>query len=104
MIGQAGVGKSRLLRELMSTLIDSETPPTIRSGQCPPYGSGIAYWALAEVLNQEFEIRDTDAPEVAWEKLRTGVTELMRELGDEDAGTRNAGLLAIPWESTCRTR
>ena len=95
-IGQAGVGKSRLLRELMSSLIDSETPPTIRSGQCPPYGSGIAYWALAEILNQEFEIRDTDAPEVAWEKLRAGVTELMRELGDEDAGTRNTGLLAIP--------
>jgi class 3 adenylate cyclase/tetratricopeptide (TPR) repeat protein len=95
-IGQAGVGKSRLLRELMSTLIDSEAPPTIRSGQCPPYGTGIAYWALAEVLNQEFEIRDTDTPEAAWEKLRGGVTELMRELGDEDAGTRNAGLLALP--------
>jgi class 3 adenylate cyclase/tetratricopeptide (TPR) repeat protein len=95
-IGQAGVGKSRLLRELMSTLIVSETPPTIRSGQCPPYGTGIAYWALAEVLNQEFEIRDTDTPEAAWEKLREGVTELMLELGDEDAGTRNAGLLAIP--------
>ncbi|HEX5893834.1 MAG TPA: adenylate/guanylate cyclase domain-containing protein [Solirubrobacterales bacterium] len=95
-IGQAGVGKSRLLRELMSTLIDSETPPTIRSGQCPPYGTGIAYWALAEVLNQEFEIRDTDTPEGAWEKLRGGVTELMRELGDDHAGTRNAGLLALP--------
>ena len=95
-IGQAGVGKSRLLRELMSTLIDSEAPPTIRSGQCPPYGTGIAYWALAEVLNQEFEIRDTDTPEAAWEKLRGGVTELMRELGDDHAGTRNAGLLALP--------
>ena len=95
-VGQAGVGKSRLLRELMSTLIDSEAPPTIRSGQCPPYGTGIAYWALAEVLNQEFEIRDTDTPEAAWEKLRGGVTELMRELGDDHAGTRNAGLLALP--------
>jgi adenylate cyclase len=95
-IGQAGVGKSRLLRELMSTLIDSEHPPTIRRGQCPPYGTGIAYWALAEVLNQEFEIRDTDAPEAAWEKLRSGVTELLREQGDEDAGERNAARLAIP--------
>ena len=32
----------------------------------------------------------------AWEKLRAGVTELMAELGDEGAGERNAGLLAIP--------
>ena len=95
-IGQAGVGKSRLLRELMSGLAESDEPPTIRRGQCPPYGSGIAYWALAEVLNDEFEIRDTDAPEVAWVKLRDGVTTLMRELGDEPAGERNAALLAIP--------
>ncbi len=95
-IGQAGVGKSRLLRELMSNLEESDDPPTIRRGQCPPYGAGIAYWALAEVLNDEFEIRDTDTPDAAWEKLRSGVTELMSELGDEPAGDRNAALLAIP--------
>ncbi|HET8593088.1 MAG TPA: adenylate/guanylate cyclase domain-containing protein [Solirubrobacterales bacterium] len=95
-VGQAGVGKSRLLRELISTLIDSDPPPTIRRGQCPPYGSGIAYWALAEVLNQEFEIRDTDPPEVAWEKLRSGVSELLKDFGDREAAERNARLLAIP--------
>jgi len=64
-IGQAGVGKSRLLRELMINLAESDDPPTIRRGQCPPYGAGIAYWALAEVLNDEYEIRDTDAPDAA---------------------------------------
>ena len=95
-IGQAGVGKSRLLRELMTSLSESDDPPTIRRGQCPPYGAGIAYWALAEVLNDEFEIRDTDAPDAAWEKLRFGVTELMNELEDEASGERNAALLAIP--------
>jgi class 3 adenylate cyclase/predicted ATPase len=95
-IGQAGVGKSRLLRELTTSVAEADDPPTIRRGQCPPYGAGIAYWALAEVLNEEFEIRDSDAPEVAWEKLRAGVTTLMRELGDESAGERNAALLAIP--------
>jgi class 3 adenylate cyclase/tetratricopeptide (TPR) repeat protein len=95
-IGQAGVGKSRLLRDLMSDLGSSDDPPTIRRGQCPPYGAGIAYWALAEVLNDEFEIRDTDTPETAWEKLRSAVTQLMSELGDESAGVRNAALLAIP--------
>src|SRR5262245_37196405 len=95
-IGQAGVGKSRLLRELMSNLGSADDPPTIRRGQCPPYGAGIAYWALAEVLEEEFEIRDVDAPEAAWQKLRSGVTKLMSELGDESAGERNAALLAIP--------
>jgi class 3 adenylate cyclase/tetratricopeptide (TPR) repeat protein len=95
-VGQAGVGKSRLLRELMSDLGSADEPPTVRRGQCPPYGTGIAYWALAEVLNDEFEIRDTDTPEAAWEKLRTGVSQLMSELGDASAGDRNAALLAIP--------
>jgi class 3 adenylate cyclase/tetratricopeptide (TPR) repeat protein/ribosomal protein L40E len=95
-IGQAGVGKSRLLRELMGGLERRDDPLTVRRGQCPPYGAGIAYWALAEVLNEEFEIRDNEAPDVAWEKLRAGVTTLLRELGDEAAGERNAALLAIP--------
>jgi predicted ATPase len=95
-IGQAGVGKSRLLRELMSTLAESDDPPTIRRGQCPPYGAGIAYWALAEILNDEFDIRDTDTPDAAWEKLRSGVAELIAEHGDELDGERSAALLAIP--------
>jgi class 3 adenylate cyclase/tetratricopeptide (TPR) repeat protein/type II secretory pathway predicted ATPase ExeA len=95
-IGQAGVGKSRLLRELTSTLAESEEPPTIRRGQCPPYGAGIAYWALVEVLREEFEILDTDTPEAAWDKLCSGVAALMEELGEPEAGERNAALLATP--------
>jgi class 3 adenylate cyclase/tetratricopeptide (TPR) repeat protein len=95
-IGQAGVGKSRLLRELTASLESSEDPPTIRRGQCPPYGAGIAYWALVEVLREEFEIVDTDPPETAWEKLRDGVGRLLEELGEPEAGERNAALLAVP--------
>jgi class 3 adenylate cyclase len=95
-VGQAGVGKSRLLREIVSTLAESESPPAIRQGQCPPYGSGIAYWALAEVIRAEFEILDSDTPETAWDKLRHGVEQLMREIGDPDSGERNAVLIARP--------
>jgi class 3 adenylate cyclase/tetratricopeptide (TPR) repeat protein/ribosomal protein L40E len=95
-IGQAGVGKSRLLRELETTLAERPEPLTLRRGQCPPYGAGVAYWALAEVLREEFEIIDTDTPEAAWEKLRTGVTALMEELGEPESGDRNAALLAMP--------
>jgi class 3 adenylate cyclase/predicted ATPase len=95
-IGQAGVGKSRLLRELITTLDAGDDPPIIRRGQCPPYGAGIAYWALAEVLRDEFELLDTDTPATAWEKLRAGVQALMDEVGEPDAGERNAALLAVP--------
>jgi class 3 adenylate cyclase len=94
-IGQAGVGKSRLLRELTETISRYETPPTIRRGQCPPY-AGISYLALVEVLREEFELLDTDPPDPAWQKLRSGVQDLMDELGEPEAGERNAALLAMP--------
>jgi class 3 adenylate cyclase/tetratricopeptide (TPR) repeat protein len=94
-IGQAGVGKSRLLRELTETIGAYEDPPTIRRGQCPPY-AGVSYLALVEVLRVEFELIDTDSPEEDWEKLRSGVQTLMDELGQPEAGERNAALLAMP--------
>ena len=94
-LGQAGVGKSRLLRELTETLCSSSQPPTIRRGQCPPY-AGVSYLALVEVMREEFELLDTDSPDAAWEKLRQGVGSLMAELGDPGAGERNAALLAVP--------
>jgi class 3 adenylate cyclase/tetratricopeptide (TPR) repeat protein len=95
-IGQAGVGKSRLLRELAAELIERDEPPVIHQGQCPPYGSGIAYWALGEVIRAEFEIIDTDSSEAAWEKLRAGVEVLMQELGEDEPSDRNAALIARP--------
>ena len=95
-IGQAGVGKSRLLRELEANLAAGDPAPTIRRGQCPPYGAGIAYWAFAEVLREEFGLRDTDSPEAAWEKLSSAVAALMSEIGEAEAGERSAALLAMP--------
>ncbi len=95
-LGQAGVGKSRLLRELAAGLIDRDDPPLIHQGQCPPYGSGIAYWALGEVIRGQFEILDTDSSEEAWEKLRAGVESLMEELGEDEPSDRNAVLIARP--------
>ena len=44
--------------------------PALREGRCPAYGSGIAYWALGEIMRGQFEILDTDDPEAAWAKLR----------------------------------
>lgn len=95
-LGPAGVGKSRLLRELTSSLGDGSGPAaTIRRGQCPPY-AGISYLALVEVLREEFELLDGDPPEASWEKLLTGVAGLMSELGEPEAAERNASLLAVP--------
>ena len=94
-LGQAGVGKSRLLRDLSERLAQRADAPILRRGQCPPY-AGISYLALVEVLREEFELLDTDSPETSWKKLSSGVQALMDELGEPDAGERNAALLAVP--------
>ena len=46
-VGDAGVGKSRLVAEVLS-----EIEATVVRGRCPPYGEGITYWPVVEVLKQ----------------------------------------------------
>jgi class 3 adenylate cyclase len=84
-IGQAGVGKSRLRLELARRLGQRETPPTFREGRCLPYGSGIVYWALGEVIRAEAAIIDGDTSEEAWDKLLRYIEDLMQFKGAERA-------------------
>ncbi|HEU5362604.1 MAG TPA: adenylate/guanylate cyclase domain-containing protein [Gaiellaceae bacterium] len=47
LLGAAGVGKSRLARELAST---AGRGTSVLVGRCLPYGEGITYWPLREIL------------------------------------------------------
>ena len=80
-VGEAGVGKSRLLREFEARLARHPSEPTVRTGRCLPYGSGIVFWALGEVLRAECGIVESDSSEEAWGKLRAYVGELMGGVG-----------------------
>jgi class 3 adenylate cyclase/predicted ATPase/ribosomal protein L40E len=95
-IGQAGVGKSRLMRDVMDSVASRPEHPAIRDGHCPAYGAAIGYWALAEVMRQQFEIVDTDDTEVAWEKLRNGVEELVSGAETDEPPERLSALIARP--------
>jgi hypothetical protein len=46
-VGEAGIGKSRLAREFLSAL----AAQVVRGG-CPSYGEGITYWPVVEVVKQ----------------------------------------------------
>ncbi len=61
-VGDAGVGKSRLVRELWQWLAGQEPQPLLRTGRCLPYGQ-TTYWALGEVLKEHLAVREDDAPE-----------------------------------------
>jgi class 3 adenylate cyclase/tetratricopeptide (TPR) repeat protein len=86
-LGEAGVGKSRLLTEFEQRA----DGPAFRTGRCPAYGSAVVYWALGEVLRDEFEIGDTDSAEVAWRKLAAGVESRLGEAGE---AARHAATIA----------
>jgi len=68
-IGDAGVGKTRLVRELWERLSDQSPEPIRRTGRCLPYGQGITYWPLAEVLREHLGLLESDSAEVVLERL-----------------------------------
>ena len=71
-VGDAGVGKSRLVAEVLASV-----EATVVRGRCLPYGEGITYWPVVEVLNQLDELpADADAAAV-----------IRSLLGESDAAT-----------------
>jgi class 3 adenylate cyclase/tetratricopeptide (TPR) repeat protein len=49
LLGTAGIGKSRLAQELVENLGDSAL---VLTGRCLPYGEGITYWPLVEIVRE----------------------------------------------------
>ncbi len=71
-VGEAGVGKSRLVAEALSS-VDA----TVVRGRCLPYGEGITYWPVVEVLKQ-LDVVPSD------ENAAAAIRSL---LGEDDAST-----------------
>lgn len=64
-VGEPGVGKTRLARELWRDLSTADPAPVLRIGRCLSYGDGITYWPLAEVLREHYGLPEgTPASEV----------------------------------------
>jgi class 3 adenylate cyclase/tetratricopeptide (TPR) repeat protein len=62
-MGEAGVGKTRMLRELWEWC-GTEAPDALRrTGRCAPYGPARTYQPLAEIIKEHFGILDSDSPE-----------------------------------------
>ncbi len=84
-LGDAGVGKTRLVRELWQRLAEQDPQPLRRTGRCLSYGTGTAYWALSEVLREHLGLLESDPPDVALDRLR-GREILALTLGLDVAG------------------
>jgi adenylate cyclase len=76
-LGEPGVGKSRLLQHFESEIGARAQAPPILQGRCLPYGTSIVYWPLGEVLRAECAIVESDPPQAAREKLTRHLGELL---------------------------
>ena len=56
------MGKSRLVREFAAMVDDQPELVAWRQGRCLPYGDGIAFWALGEIVKAQAGILESDAP------------------------------------------
>jgi class 3 adenylate cyclase/predicted ATPase len=74
-VGEPGVGKSRLCAELFQYVDEHPELIAWRQGRCLPYGEGIAFWALGEIVKAECGILDNDSPEEAQAKLERALPE-----------------------------
>jgi len=76
-VGEPGIGKSRLIWELLQRV---EADPGLfvywRQGRSLPYGEGINFWSLSEMVKTQAGILETDSPEAADAKLRAAVASM----------------------------
>jgi predicted ATPase len=78
-VGEAGIGKSRLLYEFRKSLANEDV--TFLEGHCHPYGKEMPYYPLIDVLRLNFRIETGDKDFQIKEKVRSG----LRVLGVHDA-------------------
>ncbi len=79
LVGVPGMGKSRLVWELFKVV--DQDPDLIfwRQGRSLPYGEGVAFWALGEMVKAQTGILESDGAAEAEEKLRRSVADLVGE-------------------------
>ena len=70
-VGAPGIGKSRLVYEVAR----ADGGLAWRKGRCLPYGDGIAFWALGEIVKSHAGILESDPPGRAEEKLLAAVKD-----------------------------
>ncbi|MFL5946927.1 MAG: ATP-binding protein [Gaiellaceae bacterium] len=94
-VGAPGVGKSRLLRELVHRL---EARCDVHWGRCLSYGEGITYWPVVEIVKSVAGIRQSDDRETIATRLDAFLENLPTEDLDELRTIASAlsNLIGIP--------
>jgi hypothetical protein len=84
-VGEPGVGKSRLVSELWDVLATEDPPPVSLTGRCLAYGAGITYRPLGDIVREHYGLRE-GAP----------ADEVVARLGDREILALALGLDVAP--------
>jgi len=74
-VADPGIGKSRLVREAVSRIAALDESACVLKGRCLPYGDGITFWALGEIVSGYAGILDTDDQATVAARLDAVLTE-----------------------------
>ena len=89
LIGEPGIGKTRLVEELAAYLAAPADRVTWRRGRSLAFGEGVAFWALGEMVKAQAGILESDGAEVAGAKLSAAVDAIGLDAGDRPWVTRH---------------
>ena len=80
LVGVPGIGKSRLVFELFSAIQTGDFGLVYwRHGRSLPYGDGVTFWALGEVVKAQAGILESDGTDEAREKLGRAVSSVVSD-------------------------
>src|SRR3954469_14365189 len=84
LVGVPGIGKSRLVGEFFSHLEGAPDLVWWRQGRALPYGDGVSFWAVAEMVKAQTGIEENDPPDVCAGKVRVSVEQLVADDAERD--------------------
>jgi class 3 adenylate cyclase len=82
LVGVPGIGKSRLVVELLRAVDEDPELVRWRQGRSLPYGEGVTFWALSEIVKAEAGILENDASAEVADKLDRAIAQLTADASE----------------------
>ncbi len=102
LLGTPGIGKSRLVRDFIAreqeaakctSCNEGLSAPRVLQGRCPPYGEGITYWPLVEILRSLLNVDDSESREGLRQRLNEFVQDILAKTKSNEDATEIANAL-----------
>ncbi|MEJ7799437.1 MAG: adenylate/guanylate cyclase domain-containing protein [Ilumatobacter sp.] len=68
-VGEAGIGKSRLVQEAITPMLDARPDTLLLEGACAPYGESNVWWPVSGGLLARFGLDRNDPPKVSRQRI-----------------------------------